>query len=296
MPSASELILTDFSNNYHAKIIFFFFFFNQKEQLIFIDSQNPLCAPTTAVHHLSLSPALPSCSSPSLFNKVEEWSFSADQQRSAEKLEEGWPPGGEEWKSQTYVIPQSHNNKFILMLFNLSMWSRNGNRNRKCFELQLCFSYSWAFQHGAGIRATSTLLLPGVYLCEPHVSDSMCLFVPFICHRLQSFTVLTFPFELNGFLFLYGANCLFPLSVYLIVGLIVMLVVLETFCELQQLKQLRKMFYLKKEKQKDRIAILEHDQLSFSSVSKAAASSNEDNRHMFGSTTTLVPPRSDMIE
>ncbi|TWW78754.1 potassium channel subfamily K member 1b [Takifugu rubripes] len=86
------------------------------------------------------------------------------------------------------------------------------------------------------------------------------------------------------------------ITVYLILGLIVMLVVLETFCELQQLKQLRKMFYLKKEKQKDRIAILEHDQLSFSSVSKAAASSNEDNRHMFGSTTTLVPPRSDTIE
>ncbi|CAG09454.1 unnamed protein product, partial [Tetraodon nigroviridis] len=68
------------------------------------------------------------------------------------------------------------------------------------------------------------------------------------------------------------------ITVYLILGLIVMLVVLETFCELQQLKQLRKMFYLKKEKQKDRLAILEHDQLSFSSVSKEAASSNEDNK------------------
>lgn len=88
----------------------------------------------------------------------------------------------------------------------------------------------------------------------------------------------------------------FSSSVYLILGLIVMLVVLETFCELQQLKQLRKMFYLKKEKQKDRLAILEHDQLSFSSVSKEAASSNEDNRHMFGSTTILVSPRRDMIE
>lgn len=89
---------------------------------------------------------------------------------------------------------------------------------------------------------------------------------------------------------------IFSSSVYLILGLIVMLVVLETFCELQQLKQLRKMFYLKKEKQKDRLAILEHDQLSFSSVSKEAASSNEDNRHMFGSTTILVSPRRDMIE
>ena len=84
-------------------------------------------------------------------------------------------------------------------------------------------------------------------------------------------------------------------SVYLILGLIVMLVVLETFCELQQLKQLRKMFYLKKEKQTDRLAILEHDQLFFSSLSKEAAS-NEDNRQMFGSTTFVVSPRSDMIE
>lgn len=46
-----------------------------------------------------------------------------------------------------------------------------------------------------------------------------------------------------------------------------MLVVLETFCELQQLKTLRKMFYLKKEKPQDRLAILEHDHLSFTSVS-----------------------------
>lgn len=90
--------------------------------------------------------------------------------------------------------------------------------------------------------------------------------------------------------------CFCPSSVYLTLGLIVMLVVLETFCELQQLKQLRKMFYLKKEKQKDRLAILEHDQLAFSSVSKDAASSIEDNRYMFGSTTTLVTTRSDTIE
>uniref|UniRef100_A0A667Z3R6 Potassium channel subfamily K member n=1 Tax=Myripristis murdjan TaxID=586833 RepID=A0A667Z3R6_9TELE len=60
--------------------------------------------------------------------------------------------------------------------------------------------------------------------------------------------------------------CLFVSSVYLILGLIVMLVVLETFCELQQLKQLRKMFYLKKEKPQDRLAILEHDHLSFTTV------------------------------
>ena len=57
---------------------------------------------------------------------------------------------------------------------------------------------------------------------------------------------------------------------YLILGLIVILVVLETFCELQQLKQLRKMFYLKKEsKAGDRLAILEHDHLAFTTVSES---------------------------
>lgn len=115
--------------------------------------------------------------------------------------------------------------------------------------------------------------------------------------NMQKLSYTSVKQHMNGLLSLYGAYCFFFLSsVYLILGLIVMLVVLETFCELQQLKQLRKMFYLKKEKQKDRLAILEHDQLSFSSVSKAAASSNEDNRHMFGSTATLVSPRSDTIE
>ena len=62
-----------------------------------------------------------------------------------------------------------------------------------------------------------------------------------------------------------------PPPVYLLLGLIVMLVVLETFCELQQLKQLRQMFYLKKEKPQDRLAILEHDHLSFTSVSQGSA-------------------------
>lgn len=56
-----------------------------------------------------------------------------------------------------------------------------------------------------------------------------------------------------------------PFPVYLLLGLIAMLVVLETFCELQQLKQLRKMFYLKKEKPHDQLAIMEHDHLAFSS-------------------------------
>lgn len=83
----------------------------------------------------------------------------------------------------------------------------------------------------------------------------------------------------------------FPPTVYLILGLIVMLVVLETFCELQQLKQLRKMFYVKKEKPQDRLAILEHDHLSFATVSKRALS--EDKSHPFVSSTTLVGPNDD---
>lgn len=80
---------------------------------------------------------------------------------------------------------------------------------------------------------------------------------------------------------------------YLILGLIVMLVVLETFCELQQLKQLRKMFYVKKEKPQDRLAILEHDHLSFTTVSKSALS--EDKGHPFTSSTTLVAPSDDRM-
>lgn len=83
------------------------------------------------------------------------------------------------------------------------------------------------------------------------------------------------------------------ITVYLILGLIVMLVVLETFCELQQLKQLRKMFYLKKEKPQDRIAILEQDQLSFTTVSKRETANNEDKTHQFVSVSTLVSPNDD---
>lgn len=85
--------------------------------------------------------------------------------------------------------------------------------------------------------------------------------------------------------------CVFVSSVYLILGLIVMLVVLETFCELQQLKQLRKMFYLKKEKPQDRLAILEHDHLSFTTVSKRAH--NEDKTHPFVSVSSLASPNDD---
>ncbi|KAG7230149.1 hypothetical protein INR49_009869, partial [Caranx melampygus] len=72
-----------------------------------------------------------------------------------------------------------------------------------------------------------------------------------------------------------------------------MLVVLETFCELQQLKQLRKMFYLKKEKPHDRLAILEHDQLSFTTVSNRATVHNEDKTQPFVSVPTLASPNDD---
>lgn len=82
-------------------------------------------------------------------------------------------------------------------------------------------------------------------------------------------------------------------SVYLLLGLIVMLVVLETFCELQHLKQLRKMFYVKKEKPQDRLAILEHDHMSFTTVSKRGL--GDDKNHQFISSTTLVSPNDDRM-
>lgn len=72
-----------------------------------------------------------------------------------------------------------------------------------------------------------------------------------------------------------------------------MLVVLETFCELQQLKQLRKMFYLKKEKPQDRLAILEHDHLSFTTVSDNAGAKSEEKAKTFLSVPTLTSPNDD---
>lgn len=84
-----------------------------------------------------------------------------------------------------------------------------------------------------------------------------------------------------------------PPTVYLVLGLIVMLVVLETFCELQQLKQLRKMFYVKKEKPQDRLAILEHDHLSFSTVSKRDL--GEDKARPFVNATTQVATSDDRL-
>ena len=57
-----------------------------------------------------------------------------------------------------------------------------------------------------------------------------------------------------------------------------MLVVLETFCELHELKKFRKMFYVKKDKEEDQVHIIEHDQMSFSSIMDQAASVKEDQK------------------
>ncbi|MEE6475288.1 hypothetical protein FKM82_010685 [Ascaphus truei] len=68
------------------------------------------------------------------------------------------------------------------------------------------------------------------------------------------------------------------ITCYLLLGLVAMLVVLETFCELQEIKKFRKMFYLKKNKDEDEENIVEHDQLSFSSISDQAASLKEEQK------------------
>ncbi|XP_010950408.1 potassium channel subfamily K member 1 [Camelus ferus] len=68
------------------------------------------------------------------------------------------------------------------------------------------------------------------------------------------------------------------ITCYLLLGLIAMLVVLETFCELHELKKFRKMFYVKKDKDEDQVHIIEHDQLSFSSITDQAASAKEDQK------------------
>uniref|UniRef100_A0A2I3GB99 Potassium channel domain-containing protein n=1 Tax=Nomascus leucogenys TaxID=61853 RepID=A0A2I3GB99_NOMLE len=68
------------------------------------------------------------------------------------------------------------------------------------------------------------------------------------------------------------------ITCYLLLGLIAMLVVLETFCELHELKKFRKMFYVKKDKDEDQVHIIEHDQLSFSSITDQAAGMKEDQK------------------
>ncbi|XP_078397849.1 potassium channel subfamily K member 1-like [Cetorhinus maximus] len=56
------------------------------------------------------------------------------------------------------------------------------------------------------------------------------------------------------------------ITVYLMIGLTAVLVVLETFCELQKLKEFKRIFYLKKDKPEDEQNILDQEQLSFPSV------------------------------
>ncbi|KAM6219638.1 potassium channel subfamily K member 1 [Rhynchocyon petersi] len=68
------------------------------------------------------------------------------------------------------------------------------------------------------------------------------------------------------------------ITCYLMLGLVAMLVVLETFCELRELKKFRKLFYVKKFSGEDQLQILEHDQLSFSSISDQAAGLKEDQK------------------
>ncbi|XP_069607056.1 potassium channel subfamily K member 1 [Ranitomeya imitator] len=68
------------------------------------------------------------------------------------------------------------------------------------------------------------------------------------------------------------------ITIYLLLGLIAMLVVLETYCELQELKMFRKLFYVKKKKDEDQENIMENDQLAFSSISDQVASLKEEQK------------------
>ncbi|XP_006895446.1 PREDICTED: potassium channel subfamily K member 1 [Elephantulus edwardii] len=70
----------------------------------------------------------------------------------------------------------------------------------------------------------------------------------------------------------------FGITCYLMFGLVAMLVALETFCDLRELKNFRKLFYVKKFSDEDQLHILEHDQLSFSSISDQAAGLKEDQK------------------
>ncbi|KAG8444544.1 hypothetical protein GDO86_009634 [Hymenochirus boettgeri] len=66
------------------------------------------------------------------------------------------------------------------------------------------------------------------------------------------------------------------ITCYLLIGLTVMLVVLETFCELQELKTIRKMFYRESNKDEEQEDIMQHDQLAFASISDQVSSLRED--------------------
>ncbi|CAI9597145.1 unnamed protein product [Staurois parvus] len=70
----------------------------------------------------------------------------------------------------------------------------------------------------------------------------------------------------------------FGITCYLMLGLLAMLVTLETFCELQELKTFRKLFYVKRMKDGDQENIMEHDQLAFSSISDQVASLKDERK------------------
>ncbi|XP_048387913.2 potassium channel subfamily K member 1-like [Stegostoma tigrinum] len=68
------------------------------------------------------------------------------------------------------------------------------------------------------------------------------------------------------------------ITAYLMFGLTAVLVALETFCELQKLKEFKRIFYLKKEKLEDERNILEHDHLSFPSVTDSVPITKEQQK------------------
>ncbi|GAB1293816.1 Potassium channel subfamily K member 1 [Apodemus speciosus] len=83
------------------------------------------------------------------------------------------------------------------------------------------------------------------------------------------------------------------ITCYLLLGLIAMLVVLETFCELHELKKFRKMFYVKKDKDEDQVHIMEHDQLSFSSITEQVAGLKEEQKQNEPFVASQSPPYED---
>uniref|UniRef100_A0A4W3KFK9 Potassium channel, subfamily K, member 1b n=1 Tax=Callorhinchus milii TaxID=7868 RepID=A0A4W3KFK9_CALMI len=68
------------------------------------------------------------------------------------------------------------------------------------------------------------------------------------------------------------------ITVYLMIGLTAVLVVLETFCELRELKQFKRIFYVKKEKEEDQLNIVDHEQFSFSSVVDSVPTPKEEQK------------------
>ncbi|XP_078069900.1 potassium channel subfamily K member 1-like [Mustelus asterias] len=68
------------------------------------------------------------------------------------------------------------------------------------------------------------------------------------------------------------------ITAYLMIGLTAVLVVLETFCELQKLKEFKRIFYLKKCKAEDEQNILDHEQLPFPSVTDSVPVTREQQK------------------